>query len=82
MPILEYALEYRWGRQLKAAEYGIPPAIGSGRQSCSPAKKAAAQKEAVELASTYELCKDGCKCGKGGSCPVKGLAREGALGRR
>ncbi len=28
--MLEYALEYRWGRQLKAAEYGIPPAIGSG----------------------------------------------------
>ena len=31
------------------------------------AKKAAAHKEAVELASTYELCKDGCKCGKGDS---------------
>jgi hypothetical protein len=34
------------------------------------ANKAAAHREAVEPASTHELCKDGCKGAKGGSWPM------------
>ena len=48
-------------------------------QSSKEGGRTDAQKEAVELASTYELCKDGCKCGKGGR---RQLPREGAGARR
>ena len=61
--------------QAQEAERKAEAARVAAKKAESAAKKAAAEQEVAALEAAFELCKDGCACGGGDSCPAKGLAR-------
>ena len=61
--------------QAQEAERKAEAARIAAKKAESAAKKAAAEQEVAALEAAFELCKDGCACGGGDSCPAKGLVR-------